>query len=133
MVERDIQKIWGVYLAANPPPETEAHELKLCKGPSFAFEHVQEHQIENLRKITSGLYYKISDMAATNGYASPKPFDCFWIKGGKGYIVIVFFKPRQYKKAFKIPVDEFVKLKYTWARKSIRLTEIEDRYTAINL
>lgn len=133
MVESGFQTIWHNYLLKNPPPETEAHELKLCKTNTFAFDRVSENQVECLKKASSGFYYKISDMAAQNGFASPKPFDNFWMNRAKGYVVICFYVPRRYKKVFKIPIDLFLIIKDNWPRESIRLDQLELQIKPIEL
>jgi hypothetical protein len=127
MVEKNFQTLWGNYLQKNPPIETEVHELKLCKANSFPFDAVKPHQIIGLLSANDGLYHRIYDQPwiAGTGFQPLKPFDCMYIKGGKGYVVICFYVPRKYKKVFKIPIGEFIKIKSMHPRKSIRLAELE--------
>ena len=124
-LESEFQGVWHKYLTSNPLPVSEAHELKLCKTNTFAFDRVSDNQIECLKAVKTGFYYKISDMAAMNGFASPKPFDNFYMTGCKGYVVICFYVPRKYKKVFKVGVDQFLQIRDTHPRKSIRLNELE--------
>jgi len=101
-------------------------ELKLEKGKSFAFSKVDDHQIYFLQKAKQGFYYKVSDMAAISGFASPKPFDCLWILSPVAMLVICFYSPRKYKKLYFIDVDNFVKLKKETApRKSVTMDMLD--------
>lgn len=134
MVEKDFQTLWGKYLMENPPQEPEAHELKLCKVKTFPFNNVKDHQIKGLLEASSGLYHRIYDQPwVANGFQPQKPFDCMWIKGTRGYVVICFYEPRRYKKVFKIPIDQFISLRDTWPRKSIRLDQLELQFKPIEL
>jgi hypothetical protein len=80
-----------------------------------------------------GFYYKISDMAAISGFASPKPFDNFWLIKTKGYVVVCFYQPRKYKKVFKIPIDQFISIRDNWPRKSIKMEELALKFKPIEL
>ena len=135
MVEKNFQTLWGNYLQKNPPSEAEAHELKLCKQNSFPFNSVKDHQIVGLIQAGSGTYHRIYDQPwmAGSGFQPQKPFDCAWLKGLKGYVVICFYVPRKYKKVFKIGVDQFLQIRDTHPRKSIRLSELELLVKPINL
>ena len=133
VVESNFQTLWHNYLDNNPPEVSEAHELKLCKDNSFAFDRVSDNQIDCLKKASTGFYYKISDMAAQNGFASPKPFDDFYMTKSIGYVVICFYVPRKYKKVFKIPIDQFIQIRDTWPKKSIRLDQLELQIKPIEL
>jgi hypothetical protein len=124
MKEKDIQRIWGGYLHIHQPPMPEAHELKITKGPSIRIDAVKPHQVLGLQHAKTGLYYKIQDMAATNGFADPKPFDNFWMIGGSGYVVICFYKLRKPKFVYKIPVDIWIKETEKVTKKSVREEEI---------
>lgn len=125
MKESDIQRLWGRHLQLNPPTSPEAHELKLSKGPSIRIDAVKEHQIAGLRGAKTGLYYKIQDMSAQNGFANPKPFDNFWLVHAEGYVVICFYKLRQHKFVYKIPVEVWVEKTSKVAKKSVREDEIK--------
>jgi hypothetical protein len=126
MKEKDIQRIWGKYLQENPPDYPEAHELKLSKGPSIRIDSVKPHQIAGLRGAKTGLYYKIQDMTAANGFADPKPFDDFWLKEADGFVVICFYVPRKRKLAYKIPVETWVTETAKIEKKSVREEDIRE-------
>lgn len=109
------------YIKLHPPVSSECYELKICKGTSLPFNSVKEHQVNNLVncETDSGMFYKIPDMAAMNGYASVKPFDCFYTCNTKSYVVIWFYKPRQPKVFYKIPIFEWIGACKGATRKSI--------------
>ena len=90
----------------------------------FAFRQVPEHQIYGLQQAKLGQYVKLQDMAARNGFANRKPYDCLWVKTSNAWIVVFFYHPRKKKKFYAIEVKDFIKLKKTWKRKSIREEEL---------
>jgi len=129
MNESSVTRDYKHYLEKNPPKETECYEFKIvnmAKVKSFAFSRVAPHQIHGLNSSLDGLWLKIPDMSAINGFSAQKPFDTVWIKSNKSFIVIIFYMPRKFKKAVKIPIKEFNGLVEEWDRKSIRLEELED-------
>jgi len=63
-------------------------------------------------------------MSAISGYANPKPYDCLWIQADHAWVIVFFYHPRQPKKFYGIEIDDFIKLKKTWKRKSIREEEL---------
>lgn len=111
-------------------------ELKIVntvKKKSIRFDAVAKHQLEALDEtIRDGFYYKIPDMTAMNHFSSPKPFDCFLIKG-LAYVVILFYKPRKDKIVHLIPVNNWKSIEKDFPRKSIREEEIEPYSIKINL
>jgi len=128
MNESQITRDWKHYLEKHPPDKTECYELKLVnlsKTKSFAFNRVAEHQMVGLQTSLEALWLKIPDTAAINGFSSQKPFDVIWIKAYEAYVIVVFYEPRKFKKAVLIPIRDFVKLKNTWPKKSIKLEELE--------
>ena len=128
MKESNVTTDFKHYLTAYPPQRTETYELKLvnlAKQKSFAFDRVAEHQVIGLNNSLSGLWLKIPDTAAINGFSSQKPFDVIWMNAFKASVIVVFYMPRRFKKAIKIPVDKFVQLKDTWPKKSIRMEDLE--------
>lgn len=133
-----VKKVFGSALAL---------ELKVVKGldenkvMSIRFDRVMDHQLEALISAGTekGLIQKIPDMPKPflkKCYANPKcvlkfnpkkPFDCFYISGGAGYIVILFYIPRKKKTMYWIHPDNFIghrEMFYQVGRKSIRETEI---------
>ena len=58
-------------------------ELKFCKGKSFPFKNIEEHQEKALLAASKdGLYHKITDQPVFAGsgvrFTKLKPFDCFF-------------------------------------------------------
>lgn len=124
--ESQFQTLFKHFLESHPPRSTETYELKLVKKGPFPFAVVKDHQIEGLVKSKEGLYIKLSDTAAMNGFASPKPFDCLWVKAYEAWVVVLFYFPRKDKVAIKIPVKRFLQIRDTWPRKSIHFKELEN-------
>lgn len=124
MKERDMQTMFGKYLRENPPAESEVYELKICKTLSMRWDRVADHQLQALLDVSQdGHYWKIPDMTAMNNFASPKPFDCQYLKYVNAYIVIWFYKPRQAKVFHKIHINDWMKLPRP--RKSFREEDIK--------
>lgn len=123
MTESQMQTFFRDYLKENPPEKSEVYELKICKTNAIEFERVKEHQIKALISAGSGLFHKITDPPMFYGsqtrFNAPRPFDCFYIKDVKGYVVVWYYKPRQKKVFYKIPIDAFIKLKDNATRKSM--------------
>lgn len=127
VTERQLTTIFSKYLKSHPRSCTECYELKMVKGQSFALKSVQPHQVLGLQTSLEALGYKISDSpiyaGSKNRFTFKKPFDYVYIKASNAYVVPIFYKPRTYKKAFLIPVQEFVKFTGT----SIKMSELETR------
>jgi len=125
-----MQSFFGKYLKENPPAETEVYELKICKGTSLPFDAVKEHQVKGLLKAKTGLYHKITDFPIFAGskarFNRPKPFDCIAFNQVNGYVVVWFYKPRQKKIYYKIPIEKFLILKEQSTRKSFTEEMIQD-------
>ncbi len=121
MKERNIQGYFSRYILNNLPNESVAWELKLVnleKTKSKSFSCVDDHQIDALLKVEGdGLYWKIPDTAAISGFTSPKPFDCFLLKG-KAYVVPVFYEPRKRKTAYLIRIKNWINMRDNCGRKS---------------
>ena len=101
-----------------------AFELKIVKHKAMPFKQVREHQIVALKGVKwNGTYHKINDipfMPERKGtFANPKPFDCFHMANGLGYIVVLFYKPREKKEMIWIDVEEFEKEMKVADRKSL--------------
>lgn len=95
-------------------------ELKICKdNKPFRFNQLKEHQEAGLLQAKRGLYYKLSDLSLDK-----KPFDCFWIMCSTAFVIIFFYHPRQEKIFYGIEINDFIKLRKTWKRKSIRESEL---------
>ena len=128
MNEHSVYPDWKKYLEANHPDGTEIYEIKFLnvdKQKSFAFNRVDQNQIDGLLNSLKGSYLRIMDQPwSSGGYQQKKLCDCIWIKAKQAYVVIVFWKPRKYKNAYLIPIKDFVKLKESWKRKSIREEEL---------
>lgn len=99
-----------------------AFELKIEKGKSFNFDKVAEHQIQSLLECKSdeGFFFKIPDQPFITDrpdkmrFTIKKPFDCFYMRKVKAFIVIWFYKPRQRqgeREMLWIDIDNFVAIK----------------------
>ena len=122
MKEANMQTLLGKYLKENPSKKTEVYELKICKGTSLPFNAIKDHQIQGLLGSATGLYHKITDFPIFAGskarFNRPKPFDCICFNEVIGYVVVWFYKPRQKKIFYKIPIKTFLRLKKKSIRKS---------------
>jgi len=130
MNERSVYPNWRKYLEKSQITGTELYELKFVnysKTKSFAFNRVEQHQIDGLMASLDGLYQRIMDQPyVSGGFQQKKLCDSMWIKASGAFIVIVFWNPRHWKVAYKIPVEFFVKLKEDWKKKSITMEELDD-------
>lgn len=98
MNERDLQCLFRNWLKANWQSSA-AFELKICKEKSFNLKKIADHQIANLNMAHYGLFsYKLPDLGLQN------PFDCFTLWKVESYIIIFFYRPRQKKIFYIIPV-----------------------------
>lgn len=136
--EKEAQTILGLWIKEHIGElEQCVIELKLEKGTSFALDRVAEHQVAALKATQGdGLYYKINDMPFIKDnprmrYTQQKPFDCMLLKGIPAFVVIVFYAPRQYKRAFFVPIDNWLKILDEHPRKSIRQSELHAYATRI--
>ncbi len=124
MKESQIQSIFKVWLANNPPSRTTVYEIKLEKKKSIAFDRVYDHQIAGLRMAKhKGLYHKISDVPFGHAegfrFHKKKPFDCMYLIGCDAFIVVVFYVPREKKEAMFIDVDVWESERGMSMRKSL--------------
>lgn len=121
MKEKNIQTLFSSYINKNHPNEPIAWELKLInleKCKSKAFSCVDKYQIGSLLAVEKyGLFYKIPDTAAINGFTGQKPFDCFFLKG-LAYVVPVFYVPRKRKTAYLIRIGKWLEMQEQAERKS---------------
>ena len=98
MKEKDLQCLFRNWLKANWKSSA-AFELKICKEKTFALKRVAPHQISNLNMAHYGLFtYKLPDLGLQN------PFDCFTLWRVETYVVLFFYKPKQPKIFYLIPV-----------------------------
>lgn len=127
MTERALTSLFSKFLKSHPREDTECYEFKMVKANTFNFKTVKEHQVLGLMTSLEGLWHKISDSPIYSGmktsFTNSKPFDAVFIKAKRAYVVPIFYKERKYKRAFLIPIKEFVRL--TKTRKSIKMTELE--------
>jgi penicillin-binding protein-related factor A (putative recombinase) len=125
MKEANFQTLFGNHLKLTNPPLTNVFELKIIKdNKPFTFNRVAEHQIAGLLQAKEGQYIKLQDMSAVNNFSNPKPYDCLWVQADHAWIILFFYHPREPKKFYGIEINDFVKLKETWKRKSIRENEL---------
>ena len=123
MTEATMQTMFRKYLESNPPFLPEVYELKLCKGTSLPFEAVKPHQVIALKQATTGLFHKLTEPPIfynnTTRFNLPRPFDCMYLKGIKGYVIVWFYVPRTKKTFIKIPIAHWLAEQATCGRKSI--------------
>lgn len=120
MKEKNFQTLFGRHLKATNPVVSVVFELKICKdNKPFRFNQLEEHQEAGLLQAKRGLYYKLSDFSLDK-----KPFDCFWIRCNTAFVIIFFYHPRQEKIFYRIEINDFIKLRKRWKRKSIRESEL---------
>lgn len=128
MDEKTVTTKWKHFITSHPPISTQTYELKFVnydKCHRFSFNRVKDHQCLGLATSLEGLWHKISDTVASNGFSSQKPFDVVWIKAYEAYVVIVFYSKRKFTKAIKTPIKNFLKIKNNWKKKSITMEELE--------
>lgn len=127
MRESNFQTLFGQHLRILNREIPCVFELKIIKNNKpFAFGQVKEHQILGLRQAKLGQYIKLQDMSSMAGFSSPKPYDCLWVKTLNAFVVLFFYHPRKEKFFYLIEVEDFVKLRDSWKRKSIRENELEE-------
>jgi len=124
VTERTLTTLLAKHFEKHPRGDTECYEVKMVKTNSFNPKVVKDHQIEGLLKANSGMWYKISDSPIFSGmktrFTYKKPFDAVFIKARRCYIVVIFYKPRRFKKAILIPIREFQKFE-----KSVKFEDLE--------
>jgi len=125
--EKDVQTIFGKKNKLDG-----VFELKLLKGSSIRFDAVKDHQMEALTAVSGeeGLYHKINDLPVFPGcktrFASPKPFDCFFLKNIPAYIVICVYTPRKKKLFCYVTPKVWQLAEKVWERKSITREQLVD-------
>lgn len=131
MTERLLTTLFSKFLKEHPLDHSATFEIKMCKGKSFVFSSVRDHQVKGLLDSLNGLGHKISDSPIYKGSRSrftfKKPFDYLYIKAKRAYVVPIFYSARHYKVAYLIPIQEFVEL--AKKGKSIKKDDIQaDHY-----
>jgi hypothetical protein len=114
--EADVQTKFNQYVKARwPKGRSAAFELKIVKGLSLPFSNVQEHQVAGLLASKIGkLVYKIPDAGL-----GKKPFDSMVLSETEAYVVAIFYRERQYTKAYLIDVEVWVTESETSSRASL--------------
>lgn len=110
MTEAQLTTIAKHTIEKLHPTETVVYEFKMVKTRRFNFKAVAEHQITGLQNALKGLWVKLADMSAVNGFGARKPFDAIWIVASHAYVAPIFYRPRKSKTMYLIPVNKFVKL-----------------------
>lgn len=112
MKEKDLQAIFGKKNTIHG-----VFELKMVKGPSKAFNEVEDHQIEALLRVSGheGVYHKVADQTIGRkgefGASLKKPFDCFFLKNTPAFVVPIWYVPRKRKTAYYIPIKWFLNMR----------------------
>ena len=105
--ERDLTSLFHKYIRTEHPPELQHSFLiefkcKHGKEKLHLTRDFQPHQIPTLLQATTGcVYYKMSDMSI-----GAKPCDSFQSCNVPAYIGIMWYKPRQPKLLYLIPVQQ---------------------------
>lgn len=117
--EAQFQTLFKRWLQAKWTGGPAVFELKRTTGNSLPFSAVKEHQeLALIQARDTGLYYKIPD----DSYGA-KPFDCFYLKGAKAYVVIAFGP--QIKSFYLIPIGRWQQYKKIAKRASITTEQAE--------
>lgn len=79
---------WLLHQYDGPPC---VYEIKVCPGRTMGRSQIKDHQIRNLTEASTdrGLSYKIADVGIAQ-----KPFDGFYVKNFKSWLVILFNKDK---------------------------------------
>lgn len=124
MTERNMQTFFGKYVQKNPPTQTEVYELKICKGTSLSFDAVQTHQkVALLQAEQNYLFHRITDQPWIKDrpytFTAKKPFDCLVLTRVQSFVILWFYKARQQKIFYKIPIKSWIAEQNQSTRKSI--------------
>lgn len=106
MFEKEFNSIFGKWVRENRAEcaarfgASAAFELKMCRGNSVRHDAVQPHQIKALEDASGeGVYHKIADQTIGRGdnfgFTRKKPFDCFFISGGFGWLAVMLYRKGQ--------------------------------------
>lgn len=131
MKESQLTVLFKHHIESKKPSETFVYELKMVKAGCFNPKMVADHQIAGLQCAKNGLWHKLADMSAINGFGARKPFDVVWIVAKEAYVVPVFYRARKFKTAVLIPIDDFLKIKE--AGKSIKMSDCLERFEHFSL
>ena len=88
MTEAQFQTKFNKWLYGNWSLGTATFELKLTKSNRIRIDAVKPHQIHGLHMSGEKMAYKIADVGLAQ-----KPFDCFFLEGVPGFVVIGFYVP----------------------------------------
>jgi len=109
MKEKDFQTLFSAWAKINKKYIIKTYgkavvwELKISKQKSIRFDDVKPHQVEALLEAKGeGCYHKINDMPFIPNnpkmrFTNKKPFDCFFVAGGSGFVVVWFYQSGQIK------------------------------------
>lgn len=104
--EAKFQTEFGHWVKANKWSKQGLYELKICKEKRFNLKKIAKHQLNNLHMVKHGcFYYKISDYSIDQ-----KPGDCVILYKGYGYLVLMFYRPRETKSFYMIDIDKILAL-----------------------
>ena len=104
--EKNFQIKFKKWIEENPPKNTEVYELKLVRSGNFRIASWLKnypHQARGLMEAKKhGCYHKLSDQSQDK-----KPWDCFFIKNSKAFLVIYF---NEYRKFIKLDIEDALSL-----------------------
>jgi hypothetical protein len=87
--------IWKFYHLK----QTCAEELKVTTSDKFYLSEIANHQLLHLNNVNTGFFqFKIPDLGNQN------PFDSFSLYKVPAFVGIMFYKPRQPKVFYMIPI-----------------------------
>lgn len=122
-VEAKFTLLFRHWLKVNPM-QSAAFELKQC-GSSIPFSAIRLHQVDGLRasKSDNGLLYKLPDDSA-----GMKPYDLFYLRHAKAYVVILFRAQRFF---VLLDIDDFMLEWQTSKRKSLTADRAREISTVV--
>lgn len=121
--EANFGTLFRHWLRANPFMTSAAFELKQTRTDSISFNDVQEHQIDALvaARGAMGILYKAPDDSR-----GVKPFDFFYLREAKAFVVI------KYPKCFcLVPVEKFILEKASSVRRSLTSARAREISTVV--
>jgi len=101
--EAAFQRAFGRWLQYEYKGPGAVFELKRTLTNSLPLKEIRAHQVRALSMADTGLYYKIPDDSMAQ-----KPFDCFFLKGTPGFVVIAYGP--QLRGFFIVPVEYICEL-----------------------
>ncbi|RLB94071.1 MAG: hypothetical protein DRH26_02275 [Deltaproteobacteria bacterium] len=95
--------------------------LKFCKGTSIPFSEFDQKQVAALTSAAGGygLYQELDG----------KPFDSFFLKHQKAYVVVMFYVPGKQKMVYYIEVEDFLSMQEDNEREQFMTERLAEDYS----